>query len=166
VDLDQGVVDAHAAQCGQNMLGGRDERTVAVTENGGKLGGGDGIEGGLDLAVASVEAGADEHDPGVDRRGAEGQADGSAGMYADTSDGGLRTKRGLPAEFHRLSPKTPPECPAGRPSRNRLTFRYPQVTADLIEGPKERQLTLLYGLLPHLCRIRSEERRVGKDCHI
>ncbi len=43
VDFDGGVVDAHAAQGSEHMLGGGNQRTFAVAENGGKIGGGDGF---------------------------------------------------------------------------------------------------------------------------
>ncbi len=39
IDFDGGVVDAHAAQRSEHMLGGGDQRAVAVAENGCKFGG-------------------------------------------------------------------------------------------------------------------------------
>jgi hypothetical protein len=78
-------------------------------------------------------------------------------MNADTRHGGLRPKRCLPAKFHsktahyRLNLKI-------RTTRFRVPIRlkFPQVAADNSHCLKQRQLTLFYQLLPHLCRIRAK----------
>ena len=53
IDLDRGVVDAHAAQSREHMLGGGDQRTFAVAQHGCEFGGDHGFGGGLNFAVGS-----------------------------------------------------------------------------------------------------------------
>src|SRR5580692_3596942 len=57
-------------------------------------------------------------------------------MHADTRNGGLRTKRRLPAKFH-TSPAHQDllKCKIGRFPPSRF-LKYPQVTADHITAPK------------------------------
>ncbi len=43
VDFDDGVVDAHAAQGGEHMFGGGNQRAFAVAEHGSKIGGDNGF---------------------------------------------------------------------------------------------------------------------------
>ena len=43
------------------MLGGGDQRSLAVAENGCKFGGNDGFGDGADFAVAAIKAGADKN---------------------------------------------------------------------------------------------------------
>ena len=52
VDFDGGVIDAHAAQRSEHMLGGGNQRTFAVAQHGGEFGGDHGFGGGLNFAVA------------------------------------------------------------------------------------------------------------------
>ena len=100
IDFDGGVIDAHAAQCGQHMLGGRDQRPLAVAENGGEFGGDHGLGDGLNLAVAAIKAGADKNKTRIHRCRSNGQINRQTGMNADARHGGLRPKRCLPAKFH------------------------------------------------------------------
>ena len=55
VDFDGGVIDAHAAQRREHMFGGRNQRTVAIAQHGGKFGGDHGLGGGLNFAVGSLQ---------------------------------------------------------------------------------------------------------------
>ena len=83
VDFDGGVVDAHAAQRGENMLGGRDQRAVAVAQHGREFGGDHGVGRGLHFAVGTVETGADKNKTRIDRCRSEGEIDRQTGMNAD-----------------------------------------------------------------------------------
>jgi hypothetical protein len=66
IDFDDGVVDAHATQCSKHMFGGGDQRTIAVAENGCKIGGDDGFRGGRNFTVGIIEAGADKNKTCID----------------------------------------------------------------------------------------------------
>ena len=76
IDFDDGVIDAHAAQRGQHMLGGRDQRAVAVAQNGCKFGGDHGFGGRLNFAVAAIEAGADKNKTRIDGCRSNGEING------------------------------------------------------------------------------------------
>ena len=76
IDFDDGVIDAHAAQRGQHMLGGRDQRAVAIAQHGGKFGGDHGFGGGLNFAVAAIQAAADKNKTRIDGCRSKGEIDG------------------------------------------------------------------------------------------
>ena len=135
IDFDGGVVDAHAAQRGQDMLGGGDQRTFAVAKNGGEFGGDHGFGGGLDFAVATIQSGADKNKTRIHRCGSEGQIDRKTGMNADAGHGGLRPKRCLPAKFH---PKTAHYRLTQRSERSSLPRQF-----ALSSFPKSRQTIAL-----------------------
>ncbi|BBZ97355.1 hypothetical protein BDS110ZK25_19750 [Bradyrhizobium diazoefficiens] len=86
------------------MLGGRDQRTVAVAEDGGEIGRDHLLGGRLNFAVTPLKAGTDKNKTCVDRRRSKREGDGKTGMNADANHGGLRTKRCLPAKFHQEPP--------------------------------------------------------------
>ena len=88
IDLDDGVIDAHAAQRGQNMLGRGNQRPFTVTENRGEFGGDHGTGGSLNLPLASIEPGPDENIPRIDRCGSQGQTDRCTRMNADACHSG------------------------------------------------------------------------------
>jgi hypothetical protein len=48
------------------MLGGRNQRAVAIAQNGCEFGGDDGFGGGLNFTVATIEAGADKNKTRID----------------------------------------------------------------------------------------------------
>ena len=75
VDFDDRVVDAHAAQGSEHMLGGRNQRTFAVAEYGRKIGGGYGFGDGGNFAVGLIEAGADKNKTCIHRSRSKRQAD-------------------------------------------------------------------------------------------
>ena len=75
VDFDDGVVDAHAAQGSEHMLGGGNQRAFAVAENGRKIGGGDGFRDGGNFAVGLIKAGADKNKTRIHRCRSKRQAD-------------------------------------------------------------------------------------------
>ncbi len=75
VDLDHGVVDAHAAQGREYMLGGGNDRTVAVAQHGCEFGGDHGFGGGLNFPVAAIGAGADKNKTRIHGCGSERQID-------------------------------------------------------------------------------------------
>ena len=58
----------------KHMLGGGNQRAFAVAENGGEFGGDHGFGGGLNLAVTSLESGADKNKTCIDRRRSERQS--------------------------------------------------------------------------------------------
>ena len=76
IDFDGGVVDAHATQRSKHMLGGGDQRTVAVAENGCKFGCDDGFGGCRNFTVGAVQAGADKNKTCIDGCRSERQTDG------------------------------------------------------------------------------------------
>jgi hypothetical protein len=100
IDFDRGVIDAHAAQRGEHMLGGRDQRAVAVAQHGGKFGCDDGFSNRLNFAVGTIQPGTDKNKTCIDRRRPNGQTDRQSRMNADARHSGLRPKRCLPAKFH------------------------------------------------------------------
>ena len=55
VDFDGGVIDAHAAQRGQNMFGGGNERTLVVAQHGREIGGDDGGRDGGNFTISAGE---------------------------------------------------------------------------------------------------------------
>ena len=73
VDFDGGVIDAHAAQGGEHMFGGRNQRTVAVAQHGGEFGGDDGFGDRLNFAVGAIQSGADKNKTCIDRCRSKGQ---------------------------------------------------------------------------------------------
>ncbi len=75
VDFDDGVIDAHAAQGSEHMLGGGDQRAFAVAENGSKIGGGDRFRDGGNFAVGLIKAGADKNKTRIHRSRSKRQAD-------------------------------------------------------------------------------------------
>ena len=75
VDFDDGVVDAHAAQGSEHMLGGGNQRAFTVAQNGRKIGGDHGFGDGGNFAVGIIEAGADKNKTRIDRCRSERQAD-------------------------------------------------------------------------------------------
>ena len=75
VDFDRGVVDAHAAQCREHMLGGGDQRTFAVAQHGGEFGCDHGFGGGLNLAVGAIQSAADKNKTRIHRCRSERQID-------------------------------------------------------------------------------------------
>ena len=75
IDFDSGVIDAHAAQGGEHMLGGGDERALAVAQHGREFGCDHRFGGRLNLAVDAVEAGADKNKTCIDRCRSDGQID-------------------------------------------------------------------------------------------
>jgi hypothetical protein len=56
VDFDDGVIDAHAAQGSEHVLGGGNQRAFAVAENGSKVGGGHGFREGGNFAIGLIKA--------------------------------------------------------------------------------------------------------------
>jgi hypothetical protein len=83
------------------MLGGGNQRAFVVAEDGCQIGGGDRFCERGNLAVGLIKAGADKNKTRIHRSRSKRQAGGQTGMNADTGYGGLRSKRGLTAEFHR-----------------------------------------------------------------
>ncbi len=67
VDFDRGVIDAHAAQSREHMLGGGDQRTVAVAQHGGEFGCDHGFGNRLNFAVGAIESAADKNKTRIDR---------------------------------------------------------------------------------------------------
>ena len=55
------------------MLGGGNQRTFAVAQNGGKFGGDHGFRDRLNLAVAAIEPGADKNKTRIDGCRSKGQ---------------------------------------------------------------------------------------------
>ena len=82
------------------MLSGRDQRPLAVTENGGKFGGDHGLGNGANVAVAAFKSGPDKNKTRIHGCRSNRQINRQSGMDADTRHGSLRTQRCLPAEFH------------------------------------------------------------------
>ena len=74
VDLNRRVVDAHASQGSKHVLGGGNQRTLAIAQNGCEFGGDHGFRGGLNLAVAAIQSGADKNKTRIYRCRSEGQA--------------------------------------------------------------------------------------------
>src|SRR5579871_3110385 len=54
-------------QCSKHVLGGRNQRLVAVAKHSCEFGGNNGIGGGADLAIAAIKAGADKNKTRIDR---------------------------------------------------------------------------------------------------
>src|SRR5581483_8451423 len=157
VDLDGGVVDAHAAERCEHMLGGRNQGQLAVAEDCCEFGGNNGVGGGADLAIAAIKSGADKNKTRIDRCRSDGEADGRTRMYTDASYSGLRTKRCLPAKLHwKPAHHDLPLSPIPTALRPLRTLGIPKSRADDNRSPKQRQLTLLYRLLPYLGRIRAK----------
>ena len=78
-------------------------------------------------------------------------------MYAYARHGGLRPKRGLTVQFHPKTAHYPTKLKDADPtSGTDSSFKHPLVAVNSSCRPKARQLTLFYGLLPHLCRIRAK----------
>ena len=75
IDFDGGVVDAHAAQRCEHMLGGGNQRTFAVAQHGRKFGGDHGFGGGLNFAVGTIKTGADKNKTCIDRCRSKGKID-------------------------------------------------------------------------------------------
>ena len=76
IDFDDGVIDAHAAQRSKHMLGGRDQRAVAVAQHGGEFGGDHGFGRRLNFAVGAIQSGADKNKTRIDRCRSKGEIDG------------------------------------------------------------------------------------------
>jgi hypothetical protein len=107
IKLDDDIVDAKAADGGKNMLGGTDQRSILVAQYGLEFGGGDSAHIGADLAlVAALHAGADKNNAGIRLGGMQCQGNGKTGMDADSADGDLIPKRGLPTGFHSSVPRS------------------------------------------------------------
>ena len=137
VDFDGGVVDAHATQCGKHMFGGRNKRPFGVPQDGSEFGRDHGIGGGLDLAVAALEARAYKNETCIHGCRSDGETYGQTGMYAITRYGCLRPKRCLPAQFHQRSAHHRLYLkPIGTTSATESFFKYPQVAATIVTAPK------------------------------
>ena len=93
--------ESHAAQGSEHVFRSGNQRAFMVAQNRRQIGGGDGFRDGRNFAVGLIKAGTDKNKTRIDRCGPKRQTDRQTGMNADTRDGGLRTKRGLTAEFHR-----------------------------------------------------------------
>ena len=106
IDFDRGVVNAHAAQRGQNVLRGRDQRPFAVTQHRREFGRDHSIGSGGDFAVCTIETGADKNKTRIDRCRSQRETNRKTGMNAYASHGGLRPKRCLTAELHSIMPTT------------------------------------------------------------
>ena len=76
VDFDGGVIDAHAAQRCEHMLGGGNQRPFAVAQHGREFGCDHGISGGLNFAVGTLKPGADKNKTCIDGRRSKGKIDG------------------------------------------------------------------------------------------
>ncbi len=75
VDLDGGIVDAHAAQRSQHMLCGGNQWAVTVAQNGREFGGDHRFRGRLNLAVTALKAGADKNKTCIHRCRPNGKID-------------------------------------------------------------------------------------------
>ena len=86
IDLDQAIIDAEAAQGGDQMLDGADHVLRAVADDGAKLGHGDFGPVRLDAPAAAIgQAAAQEHQAGMGFGGIENETDRLAGMNANAS---------------------------------------------------------------------------------
>ena len=90
----------------KDVLDRGNQRAFVVAQHGLELGGSHGTGRGLNFAIAALEAGADKNKTRIHGCRPDRQTNRRAGMNADTGYSGLRTKRCLPAEFHRRLPTT------------------------------------------------------------
>ena len=74
VDLDGGIIDAHAAQGCEHMLGGRNQRTIPVAKHGRKFGGDDRFSHRLHFAAGTIHSGTDKNKTCIDWCRSKGQA--------------------------------------------------------------------------------------------
>ena len=73
VDLDDGVVDPHATQCGKHVLGGGNQRTFAVAQDGCELGRDHRLRRGTNFAVAALKSRADKNKTRIEGCRSDGQ---------------------------------------------------------------------------------------------
>ncbi len=76
IDLDGGVVDAHAAQRSKHVFRGGNQRTFMVAENGRKFGGDHGFCNRGNFAIGIIQTGADKNKTCIDGCRSNGEING------------------------------------------------------------------------------------------
>ena len=76
IDFDGGVIDTHAPQRSEHMLGSGDERAIAVAENGRKVGGDHGFRDCGNFAIGIIQTRADKNKTCIDGCRSNGEING------------------------------------------------------------------------------------------
>src|SRR5262249_31781090 len=94
-----------AGKSGQHMLGGRAQRTVVISEHGGKFGCGHCAHVGADLAIrAARQPGAQKNNAGAGVGRMKCESDRRSGVNAYSGNRRFVAKRGLLARLHAPTP--------------------------------------------------------------